>query len=145
MKNIGVELLSSFAHVPFRGSAKAAGLDLFTPFMFDLPSGEQKLVPLRIILHLPDGHYGKIESRSGLANLYGIQVLGGVIDEDYRGELKVILKNHGSENVTFFALDRIAQLIVLPYNNSPCVDFTSKHPMLGGSERGAGGFGSTGR
>jgi len=145
MKSIGVELLSEAAHVPFRGSAKAAGLDLFTPFMFDLPAGEQKLVPLRVILHLPDGHYGKIEPRSGLASLYGIDIMGGIIDEDYRGELKVILRNHGTENVSFFALDRIAQLIVQPYNNTPCMDFTSKHPMLGGSGRGAGGFGSTGR
>jgi len=145
MKNIGVELLSSFAHVPFRGSAKAAGLDLFTPFMFDLPAGKQDIIPLRIILHLPEGHYGKIEPRSGLAHLYGIDVMGGVIDEDYRGELKVILINHGKENVSFSPLDRIAQLIVQPYNTAPCQNFTSKHSMIEDSGRGNKGFGSTGR
>jgi dUTP pyrophosphatase len=94
---------------------------------------------------LPTGHEGQVRPRSGLAARHGVTVLNapGTIDEDYRGEVQVLLVNHGSEPFTIESGDRIAQLIVAPVVQVE-IEVVEGEAALGGTERGDGGFGSTG-
>lgn len=96
--------------LPIRATPDSTGVDLITPEEITVPTEEQITVPLGIGVTVPTGTYGRIAPRSGLA-LKGIQVLGGVVDADYQGELKVILHNGGKQDLTCQAGQRIAQLI----------------------------------
>lgn len=125
--------------LPTRGHTTDAGLDLYTPTAVSLPAGAIVTVKLDIAAQLPPTTYGKIEGRSGLA-ARGIDVLGGVIDEGYRGEIAVVLTNNSKHRIEFNRGDRIAQLIVQPYLTVMPVRASD----LDDTERGAGGFGSTG-
>lgn len=125
--------------LPTRSHPGDAGLDLYTPRPVVLPAGGMVKVHLGISLVLPFDTFGKIEGRSGLA-MRGVGVLGGVIDEGYRGEIAVVLKNNSDHRIVFDRGDRIAQLIVLPYINVT----PERVDELGSSERGGDGFGSTG-
>lgn len=133
------------ARLPTRGSPEAAGLDLYTPFAVEIGPGERKLVPTGLALQLPIGTWAHVLPRSGLAVKKGIHVGAGVIDSDYRGELQVLLFNLSSETVSFEAGDRVAQLVVqsyvmaTPFWIDP-VTFASSSM----TQRGAGGFGSSG-
>jgi len=145
MNYLRIKLLTDTAIEPTRGSAGAAGLDLHAdiPFKPDgvyLPPGVRKVFPTGIAIALPRSTYGRIAPRSGLATKSGIDVLAGVVDRDYRGEVKVALLNTGSESVVIKHGDRIAQLIVEvcliePYFVVADLDDTA---------RGLNGFGSTG-
>lgn len=128
------------AVIPVRGSEHAAGLDLHSVEYGTLHSGERGLFQTGIAVAIPAGHVGYIRPRSGLAVRYGIDVLGGVIDSDYRGDVGVILINHGVEPVNITAGDRIAQLVIQPLTPVEVAEVAS----LEASTRGAGGFGSTG-
>jgi len=125
-------------------SAGAAGLDL--PADIDgelqLAPGERRLVPTGLAVAIPTGFEGQVRPRSGLAVRHGLTVLNapGTVDADYRGEVQVLLVNLGHEAVTIRRGDRIAQLIVAPVVR---VEWREV-PGLAPSERGAGGFGSTG-
>src|ERR1700741_791745 len=90
----------------------AAGHDMYALEEGTIPAKGQMLVRTGIAIGLPKGTYGRLAARSGLASKNGIAVGGGVIDADYTGEVKVILRNHGIEDYQFKAGDRIAQLIV---------------------------------
>lgn len=125
----------------------AAGFDLLAAVPADAPltlaPGERVLVPTGLVLAIPEGYEGQVRPRSGLALRDGVTVLNapGTIDADYRGELKVILVNFGSEPVAIERGMRIAQLIVAPVIRA---DLTLVE-TLDDTARGAGGFGSTGR
>ena len=125
----------------------AAGLDLRAAVPEDrpliLPPGRRAAVPTGLVLELPDGHEGQVRPRSGLALKHGITCLNtpGTIDSDYRGEVKVILANLGSEPFEVKRGERIAQLVPAPVLRA---HFTEVHE-LAETERGSGGFGSTGR
>jgi len=99
------------AKLPQRGSADAAGLDLFTLSDFSLGPGKRLLVPTGIAMAFQHGTYGRIAPRSKLANKFGIDVLAGVIDADYRGQIHVILLNTGHDWFHAEAGDAIAQII----------------------------------
>lgn len=105
--------------------------------------GARAIVPCGFAMALPTGHEAQVRPRSGLAAKHGVTVLNapGTIDADYRGEVKVILINHGSEPFEIRRGDRIAQLVVAPVS---AVSF-SERETLDATSRGAGGFGSTGR
>jgi dUTP pyrophosphatase len=138
-----VKLLSSNAKLP-TAAHNSAGYDLYNPMSFQWPifPGQRITVPLRIATEMPYGYFGKIFDRSGLAAKNGITVLGGVIDNDYRGEWKVVLLNTDDEDIhTIYPGDRIAQVVFLPYGHFP----VNQVDELQDSERGEGGFGSTGR
>jgi dUTP pyrophosphatase len=136
---------------PKKMSEGAAGYDIITPSRMEnveiLP-GCWKAIETGIGVIIPNGYYGRVAPRSSLAFKYGISVMAGVIDCDYRGELKVILHNNGKENVIIKGGDRVAQIILekitLPniteINMSP-----EKFKEEYSTERGDGGFGSTGR
>jgi len=128
--------------LPTRGSEFSAGWDLYSSEDIMLCRGTRKLIDTDIIVSIPKRYYGRIAPRSGLALKNGINVLAGVVDSDYRNNVKVLLFNHG-EDVTLLKGDRIAQLIITKYNDSPLIQVNSK-AELGTTERGIGGFGSTG-
>jgi dUTP pyrophosphatase len=137
---IKVKLLSPNAKVPIYGSELAAGMDLHIAQPGSIEPGERKMFHTDIAIEIPHGFYGQVAPRSSLAKNYGIDTLAGVIDADYRGEVTVLLINHGDAPVTFAKGDRIAQLIVKPCNmeHFQVVDNLSK------TARDTGGFGSTG-
>jgi dUTP pyrophosphatase len=105
--------------------------------------GERTAIPTGLILEIPDGWEGQVRPRSGLAIKFGLTVVNapGTIDSDYRGELKVLLVNLGAETIGIGRGDRIAQLIVAP---APQAAF-DEIERVDSTERGSGGFGSTGR
>jgi len=108
-----------------------------------LAPGARSVVPTGLRVQLPEGYEAQVRSRSGLAAKHGVICLNapGTIDSDYRGEVKVILQNHGAEPYTVSDGDRIAQLVVQPVSRARFVEARG----LDDSGRGSGGFGSTGR
>jgi len=135
-----VKKLVDNAMVPTRATEGAAGYDLASVEKIVVPSLGRAAVPLGVSIQVPRGTYGRIAPRSGLAFKYGIDVLAGVIDEDYRGEVKVILYNTGERDYIVNPGDRVAQLIIEKIETpdvATVVEFEE-------SARGSGGFGSTG-
>lgn len=130
--------------IPHYGSEGAAGADVRADIDTDLavPAGESILVPTGLRFEIPEGYEIQVRPRSGLAFKHQVTVLNtpGTIDHDYRGELKVILINHGKETFTITPGMRIAQLIVAPVTRARFV----RSEELATTERGHGGFGSTG-
>lgn len=138
---IDIKHLTEDAQTPSRAKHSDAGNDLYSnDVRFTLLPGQRRLVPTGIAVAIPEGHVGYIKPRSGLAHKHGIDVLGGVIDAGYRGEVGVILINHGLVPVVFEQDDRIAQLVIQPV---VAVEFRSVIE-LPDSERAFAGFGSTG-
>ncbi|OHE67472.1 MAG: deoxyuridine 5'-triphosphate nucleotidohydrolase [Treponema sp. GWB1_62_6] len=137
--------LSEAARLPEYASAGAAGADLFAlvPDGIVLEPGMRATVPTGLALAIPQGYEAQVRPRSGLAAKHGVTVLNapGTIDSDYRGELKILLVNLGDQPFEIRDGDRIAQLVVAPVSRARFV----VGPELGGTERGSGGFGSTGR
>lgn len=119
-----------------------AGLDLAAATTVTLPPGGRQLVPTGLRVAIPIGHAGLVLPRSGLALRSGVTVLNapGLIDAGYRGELGVLLVNHGAEAVTITRGERIAQLVIQPIERATVVEVRE----LDATARGAGGFGSTG-
>lgn len=150
-----VKRLTSTAKIPKRGSKQAAGYDLYADIagkdhILDNATHDENgeciisqrgscLVSTGLAVKIPEGYYGRIASRSGLA-VKGIEVGAGVIDADYRGEVKVLLRNFGTESLKINHGDRVAQLIL--------EKITTPYPIevedLDDTTRGVGGFGSTG-
>jgi len=128
------------AILPTRGSGQAAGLDLYSIEDVTLAAGERAAVRTGLSAAIPQGFYGRIAPRSGLAVKHGLDVLAGVVDCDYRGEIVCALINHGREAFTLAAGERIAQLIIEAIITPEPVWVDS----LDETARGAGGFGSTG-
>lgn len=132
--------------LPAYETAQAAGMDLRAAVPDDEPlilhPGDRHPVPTGLAFALPDGFEGQVRPRSGLAAKAGITCLNtpGTIDADYRGEVKVILINHGPEAFTIRRGDRIAQLVIAPVVQARWAEVDS----LDETVRGAGGFGSTG-
>ena len=133
--------------LPAYQSAHAAGLDLLaavpeaTPML--LAPGKYALVPTGLTIALPPGHEAQVRPRSGLAAKHGITVLNspGTIDADYRGEIGVLLINHGDAPFSIRRGERIAQMVIATVDRAELVPVAA----LSATERGAGGFGSTGR
>jgi dUTP pyrophosphatase len=124
-----------------RGTPCAAGIDLVSTESVFIPPRGNAHISTGIKVEIPSGFFGMVKSRSGLSFKYGLEVGAGVIDSDYRGEVKVNLHNLSYTGYTVQPGDRIAQMIIMPYADlSPlCVE------ELDTTERGSNGFGSTGR
>lgn len=125
-------------------SEHAAGMDLFAAVGKEttIPSGGWQLVPTGISIALPEGYEAQVRPRSGLALKQGVSILNtpGTVDADYRGEVGVILMNHGQEALVIKRGDRIAQMII---NKIERIEFEEVNE-LPATDRGAGGFGHTG-
>jgi dUTP pyrophosphatase len=143
---IRIRRLARAEGLPFPNYATtgAAGADLCAAVDGDLviAPGERVAVPTGLVLEIPDGFEGQVRPRSGLAIRHGLTVVNapGTIDSDYRGELKVLIVNLGSKPATIGRGERIAQLVIAPVTRAVFVESAELSP----SERGDGGFGSTG-
>ncbi len=130
--------------LPAYATEHSAGMDLLAAVneTIILAAGERKLIPTGLSIALPDGYEAQIRPRSGLALKNGISLVNspGTIDADYRGEIGVIIINHGSEAFTIERGMRIAQMVIAPYTRAQFSEVLE----LPTSARGAGGFGSTG-
>ena len=142
MMQLKVKRLNPDAVLPVYARAGDAGLDLFAVRPVTIAPGTSALVPTGIAIELPPGTEGQVRPRSGLALKHSMTVLNtpGTIDEGYRGEVGVILINHGHTPFTIEAGMKIAQLVVSPRIQVEVTEVTA----LQDSQRGAGGFGSTG-
>ncbi|WP_441351261.1 MULTISPECIES: dUTP diphosphatase [unclassified Tardiphaga] len=133
--------------LPAYQTAQAAGLDLLAAVPENAPlvleSGKYAMVPTALTIALPAGYEAQVRPRSGLAAKHGVTVLNapGTIDADYRGEIGVLLINHGPAAFTIQRGERIAQMVIAAVVRAELVPVT----VLGETDRGAGGFGSTGR
>ena len=128
------------ATLPTRGSELSAGLDLYAIGNYTIYIGSQVKIATGLSTAIPDGFYGRVAPRSGMAVNHGINVHAGVIDADYRGEVHVCLINHGSKQIEIKPGDRIAQLII----ETCSLDVAEWADDLDNTGRGTGGFGSTG-
>lgn len=144
MKDVKVKLLKDGARLPVYGTQHSAGADLCA--CLDAPvtlaPGETRLISIGISMEIPEGYAGLVFARSGLATKRNLAPANkvGVIDSDYRGEFFVPLRNHGAEPQTVEPGERIAQMILMPYLAANFLEAES----LSDTQRGEGGFGSTG-
>ena len=145
MEPICVKILKQGARIPTYGSVEAAGADLYACLEapVTIAPGQTAFIPTGIALEVPRGCAGLIYARSGMACKQGLAPANkvGVVDSDYRGEITVVLYNHGTEERTVEHGQRIAQFVITPV-------LTPEYVMveeLSGTERNLGGFGSTGK
>lgn len=144
--SVKVSIINRSHHaLPSYSTPLSAGMDIRANLEepITLQPGERRLIPTGLFIALPEGYEAQIRPRSGLAIKHGITVLNspGTIDADYRGEIKVILVNLSNTPFTIEAGERIAQMIVARYEQ---IEWQAVEE-LGSTERGAGGFGSTGK
>ena len=144
-QNVKIKLLRENATCPSYQSASAAGADLYAAIdkALTIEAGQTVLVPTGVAMEIPEGFVGLVYARSGLATKKGLAPANkvGVIDSDYRGEIMVALHNHSNKSAEIEAGERIAQIVLTPY-------LTAQFEIadeLSSTERGAGGFGSTGK
>lgn len=126
--------------IPQRQTSNSAGYDLHAYESLIIPPGGRRLISTGLRFAIPEGFYGQISSRSGLAFKNGVISIAGVIDSDYRGIVGVLLYNTSNSNFEVKKGDRIAQLIIIPISTPVLSEVNS----LEKTERGEGGFGSTG-
>lgn len=143
--DVRIKKLRDNAVVPTYGSEFAAGADLYAAIeeAAEIKTGETKLIPTGLAFEIPVGYAGFVYARSGLASKRGLAPANkvGVIDSDYRGEVMVALHNHGTESQSVEPGERIAQMVIAPFITANFIISDS----LDDTERGEGGFGSTGR
>ena len=145
--NVDIVLLPHAADIPLPeyATAHSAGMDLRAAITeaITLTPGERRLIPSGIAIALPPGFEAQVRPRSGLALKHGIGMVNtpGTIDADYRGEVGVLLINHGQQDFLISRGDRIAQLVIASYTRATWVQQVS----LDETERGTGGFGHTGK
>lgn len=139
MVTISIKKSNPLAQTPTPGSDFSAGYDLYSTEDYTLKPFERKLFKTGISIAIPNGLYGRIAPRSGLAFKDGIDTMAGVIDEDYRGDVGVILINLGSVDKKVAVGDKIAQIIFENYSRAKFQDVSD----LPASVRSEGGFGST--
>ena len=142
---INIKRLTDSAKLPDRGSAFAAGYDLFADVTEDvtIEPHQTKMIGTGLAMEIPEGYFGGIFARSGLSAKEGLRPANcvGVVDADYRGEIKVALHNDGEVQRVVTPAEKIAQLVVVPFLP---VSF-NEVKELSDTVRGAGGFGSTGK
>jgi len=151
MSSLVVIRINSKARLPKKSTRGSAGLDLYSTQDVTIQSKKNGIVPTGLKLSMPEGTYGRIAPRSGLSLHYMMDVMGGVIDPDYKGEVKVILLNHSDSDFNVCTGDRVAQLILEKYVDVGIVIEKSEFNSSSSSDeedrdkkRRLGGFGSTG-
>ncbi len=140
MLEVEIKKVHADAQLPSRNSAGDAGYDLYSIAHDVIKPGERQLVHTGVSISIPRGYYGRGAPRSGLALRSGIDVLAGVIDSGYRGEVGVVLINLSDKSFGFRKGDRIAQIIIEKCHEASWVEVNE----LNGTTRGDGGFGSSG-
>ena len=135
-----VAKLSEHTHLPTKGSKLAAGYDLKSAYDYIIPGMGKIIAKTDISIRVPDGTYGRVAPRSGLAAKNHIDIGAGVVDQDYTGNIGVVMFNHAQEDFEVKKGDRIAQFICEKIEYPELEEVAS----LSSTERGEGGFGSTG-
>jgi len=138
---IKVRKIKKTAELPTRAHEKDAGMDLYSCSQLSLLPGERTTILTGIQIKIPEGYYGRICDRSGLAAKQGAHVLAGVVDSPYRGEIMVVLLNTGKSPIQINIKDRIAQMVIEKHYNFPVIGVDE----LDVTNRGENGMGSTGR
>lgn len=142
---VQIKKLTETARLPERGSVYAAGYDLYADIAenVEIPPHESRMIHTGLSAAIPEGYFGGVYARSGLASKEGLRPANcvGVIDADYRGELMVSLRNDSDAVRTVVPEERIAQLIIQPFLETEFEEVDE----LSETERGSGGFGSTGK
>lgn len=140
---MNIKKISNKAIIPTYGSKNAAGMDMYSIDTVTIEPGQTVMVHTGICMEIPDGYYGALYPRSGLATKRGLRLANcvGVIDSDYRGEVIAALYNDSAAPQKIREGDRIAQLIINPYVRP---DTLNEVDDLSDTDRGAGGFGHTG-
>ncbi len=141
MRELKIKKISPNSVIPKYSHKGDAGFDLASAENYLLSPGNKIIVNTGLQMEIPDGYWGNIRDRSGLAAKKAIHVLAGVVDSHYRGEIKVVLINLGKENFEIKKGDRIAQMIITPYEDYEIEEVSD----LSETERGESGFGSTGK
>lgn len=147
---IGVQHLphATGLELPFYATDEAAGMDIIAAISdpVTLAPTEYMMIETGLTIALPAGYEAQIRPRSGLAAKHGVTVLNspGTIDSDYRGEVKIILINHGQKDFIIKRGDRIAQMVIAPVTQGQWVEMDALRETMRKTKRGAGGFGSTG-
>ncbi len=139
MKELKIKMLKEGAHAPERGNSGDLGYDLFSAECVKIPKGEMRLVKTGIAVQFPQGWGGIIKDRSSMA-MKRLTTSAGVIDEGYRGEIGVLISNHSGSDVTIDAGSKIAQMVPVQVTDWSI----SIVDELNDTERGEGGYGSTG-
>lgn len=141
--NVKIQKLTNTAKIPFHGSDAAAGYDLYADQDYMIPAGETAKISTGIAMAIPNGYWGGIYARSGLATKQGLRPSNcvGVIDSDYRGPIIVALYNDSLELRMIHKGDKIAQMIISPFEYWQIEQVEE----LENTDRGSGGFGSTGK
>ena len=139
MNSLAFQRIDERAILPTRGSKAAAGLDLYSIEDLMLEPGERTLARTGLSVAIPEGFYGRVAPRSGLAVKHGLDVMAGVIDSDYRGELQCLIINSGASPISLPARSKICQLIIEHFITPEAV----WSDQLNATARGACGFGST--
>jgi len=140
---LSVKKLSNDATIPTRGSAEAAGYDLYSAHDLEIDGNGKGIAKTNIAVAIPEGHYGRIAPRSGFSWKNHTDIGAGVVDSDYRGDVGVVIFNHSSQKLSVSKGDRIAQLILEKISTPMVVEYIESE--LPSTVRGEGGFGSTGR
>ncbi len=146
--NLEIKKLHPEANIPTKANPADAGLDLYcfpkngSPYA-EIAPGKSALVGTGVSVSIPDGYFGYIRSRSGLASKSHLEVGAGVVDSGYTGEVCVLLRNHGDRIQYLVAGDRIAQLLILPVPKVNVIQVEEFSQVIG--NRGGGGFGSSGQ
>jgi dUTP pyrophosphatase len=144
--SVPIQIINKSRHpLPHYQTLQSAGMDLraFLEEAVTIKAGQRLLIPTGLLMAIPNGFEGQVRPRSGLALKYGITVLNspGTIDADYRGEVKVLLINHSDQDFVVQDGDRIAQLVIAQHATAQWAEVEE----LDDTERGAGGYGSTGK
>ena len=138
-----VERMNPSAYLPIKGTLASSGFDIRSPYDFEIRPAEQRMIPMQFKMKIDPGYEVQIRSRSSIPYKYNCMIPNGIgtVDEDYRGEFKVILFNYGRDIMSFKRGDKIAQIVIKKTENVELI--AGKVPV--DTERGAGGIGSTGR
>jgi len=136
-----IKRLSSNIPLPSYAHQDDAGLDLLAAEEVTLEPGQRVQIASGLAIEIPAGYAGLIWDKSGLSHKYGMKILGGVVDSNYRGEVKVGMVNLSQQEQTFKVGDKVAQLLIQPVVTAEIEEAEE----LSDTSRGAGGFGSTGR
>lgn len=137
-----VTKLNPDATIPTRATPGSAGLDLYALQNGTIVPKSSAVVDTGVAMEIPPNHVGLIKSRSSLASKHGIDVAAGVIDSDYRGPVMVLLRNVSDELFSYAQGDRVAQMLIIPVATP---EILLSDTALDKTDRGAGGFGSTGK
>ena len=139
-----VKLLSENATVPTRGSNESAGWDLYAAEDTIVPARGKAIIATDIAVAITTGYYGRIAPRSGMSWKNHTDIGAGVVDSDYRGPVGVVMFNHADTDLQITKDDRVAQMVIEKINTAPLL-LVPDGMELDDTERGEGGFGSTGK